>query len=94
MAKRELKFIATIDGKHIRLFPYNYGIATQQDGTCWCVDIDNAVDLDLATKIFQLLHSRHSLRWGKKEPLLAALNGLVGGPEKPVGIPDFEHLRY
>lgn len=91
MAKRKLQFLATVDGKHISLSPYNYGIASKGgEGTRWRLDIDIAVDLDLATKIFRLLHSRHNLSWGKKEPLLAALNGLVGGSEKEAGIPGFE----
>lgn len=75
------KFIVSTDGKQIRLFPENYGVLSRERTKIWNLNLDPAIDEELAVAIFRAFHTQHEVRWGRKEIALEALNKLVGDPQ-------------
>ena len=75
------KFVATADGKQIRLFPENYNVLSRERTKIWNLDLDPAIDEELAVEIFRAFHTNHNIRWGRKEIALETLNKLVGEPQ-------------
>ena len=84
MSKR--KFITNIDGTLLRLMPQNYGVAFRRtigEGSFrrpegrWNLDIDPALPVDLAVKVFRLYHTDHEVRWGSADQITRRLNALL-----------------
>jgi hypothetical protein len=83
------KFLATADGRGIRLFPENYNILTRHKSKGpWVIDIDPAVPEALAVEVFKAWRKGHLVKWGAKNTVLETLNALL--PKDTGGDPEHE----